>query len=65
MEGFQYPVKYRRGKENIADFLCRQGDLVASVTTRGTKKKEAGQRILRKKGQRKRKKSNKRLEGGS
>ena len=34
MEGFRYEVRYRRGKYNIADFLSRQNDVVAPVTTR-------------------------------
>lgn len=34
MEGFRYEVRYRRGRDNIADFLSRQNDVVAPVTTR-------------------------------
>jgi len=36
MEGFNYTVRYRKGKENIADFLSRQDDAVAAVSTRST-----------------------------
>lgn len=34
MEGFHYRVMYRKGMENIADFLSRQGDVVSMVSTR-------------------------------
>lgn len=32
MENFQYTVKYRRGRYNIADFLSRQNDVPLSVS---------------------------------
>ena len=38
MEGFQCTVRYRKGAENIADYLSRQGDYTAVVTTRGAHK---------------------------
>jgi len=38
MEGFQYSVRYRKGEENIADYLSRQGDRAAVVTTRSLRK---------------------------
>ena len=34
MEGFRFSVKYRKGTRNIADFLSRQSDSVAMVSTR-------------------------------
>jgi len=34
MEGFNYTVSYRKGKENIADYLSRQADIAPLVTTR-------------------------------
>ena len=34
MEGFRYKVEYRKGRENIADFLSRRNDLVSAVVTR-------------------------------
>ena len=33
MEGFDYSVHYRKGSENIADFLSRQNDVAAPVVT--------------------------------
>ena len=41
MEGFKYTVRYRKGEENIADFLSRQGDVLTAtgaVHTRSTMK---------------------------
>ena len=34
MDGYNYKVTYRKGSMNIADFLSRQGDVAAPVTTR-------------------------------
>jgi len=41
MEGFQYSVMYRKGINNIADFLSRQNDhrAIAAVGTRNKGKK--------------------------
>ena len=37
MEGFTFKVKYRKGGENIADFLSRQGDVAVPVQTRSSR----------------------------
>jgi len=37
MEGFQFSVQYHKGKEDIADFLSRQNDVIAIVMTRSSR----------------------------
>lgn len=46
MEGFSYSVEYRRGKENIADFLSRQED-VAEALPEGMESESAGAIVTR------------------
>ena len=38
MEGFSYSVRYRRGAENITDYLSRQYDVVAALRKKPPKK---------------------------
>ena len=37
--GFEFNVQYRKGRMNIADYLSRQHDVIAAMSTRGSKKK--------------------------
>ena len=56
MEGFQYTVRYRKGTENISDYLSRQYDTIAAaVQTRGKTMKTRIDYEALSKGERKRK----------
>ena len=39
LEGFEYSMEYRRGDDNIADYMSRQNDFIASITTRHARNK--------------------------